>query len=187
MGHYYINNISRPKTWQNLGCKGVTLCLTQILMLKLYRHINMKHKVYRRRSLLQSITVTSKQSLQEIVTRIIKYQEEDNAHFSHTVCRLKYIHVVLLCFAFGGCTISYCGYIQCIYPYSSGLIHRCAWWRHQMETFSAFLALCAGNSPVTGEFPSQRPVTRSFDVFMICAWIKCWVIWDAIALIMTSS
>ena len=25
--------------------------------------------------------------------------------------------------------------------------------------------LCAGNSPVTGEFPSQRPMTRSFDVF----------------------
>ena len=39
------------------------------------------------------------------------------------------------------------------------------WWRHQMETFSALLALCAGNSPVTGEFPSQRPVTRRFDVF----------------------
>ena len=39
------------------------------------------------------------------------------------------------------------------------------WWRHQMEIFSALLALCAGNSPVTGEFPSQRPVTRSFDVF----------------------
>ena len=34
-----------------------------------------------------------------------------------------------------------------------------------METFSASLALCAGNSPVTGEFPPQRPVTRSFDVF----------------------
>ena len=39
------------------------------------------------------------------------------------------------------------------------------WWRHQMETFSALLVLWAGNSPVTGEFPSQRPVTRSFDVF----------------------
>ena len=38
-------------------------------------------------------------------------------------------------------------------------------WRHQMEIFSALLALCVGNSPVTGEFPSQRPVTRSFDVF----------------------
>ena len=39
------------------------------------------------------------------------------------------------------------------------------WWRHQMETFSALLAICAGNSPVTGEFPTQRPVTRSFAVF----------------------
>ena len=34
-----------------------------------------------------------------------------------------------------------------------------------MEIFSALLVLCAGNSPVTGDFPSQRPVTRSFDVF----------------------
>ena len=34
-----------------------------------------------------------------------------------------------------------------------------------METFSALLAICAGNSPVTGEFHTQRPVTRSFDVF----------------------
>ena len=34
-----------------------------------------------------------------------------------------------------------------------------------METFSALLALCEGNPPVTGGFPSQRPVTRSFDVF----------------------
>ena len=34
-----------------------------------------------------------------------------------------------------------------------------------METFSALLAICAGNSPVPGEFPAQWPVTRSFDVF----------------------
>ena len=33
------------------------------------------------------------------------------------------------------------------------------WWRHQMETFFALTAICAGNSP------KQRPVTRSFDVF----------------------
>ena len=39
------------------------------------------------------------------------------------------------------------------------------WWRHQMEAFSALLAICAGNSPVPGEFHAQRPVTRSFDVF----------------------
>ena len=33
-----------------------------------------------------------------------------------------------------------------------------------METFFALLAFCAGNSLVTGEFPAQKPVTRSFDV-----------------------
>ena len=38
-------------------------------------------------------------------------------------------------------------------------------WRHQIETFSALLALCERNRPATGGFPSQRPVTRSFDVF----------------------
>ena len=51
----------------------------------------------------------------------------------------------------------------------------CCWWlycpgkyclRHQMKTFSASLALCAGNSPVAGEFPSHRPVARS---------LNCWV------------
>ena len=46
------------------------------------------------------------------------------------------------------------------------------WWRHQMETFSALLAICAGNSPVSGEFPAQRPVTRSFDVFFDVRLIK---------------
>ena len=39
------------------------------------------------------------------------------------------------------------------------------WWRHQMKTFPALLAICAGNPLVIGEFPTQRPVTRSFDVF----------------------
>ena len=39
-----------------------------------------------------------------------------------------------------------------------------SWWRHQMQPFSALLALCAGNSP-PGEFPAQRPVMWSFDVF----------------------
>ena len=40
-----------------------------------------------------------------------------------------------------------------------------SWWRNQMETFSVLLAICAGKSLVTGEFPAQRPVTRSFDIF----------------------
>ena len=49
----------------------------------------------------------------------------------------------------------HCYGIQCSY----------SWWRHQMETFSALLALCKGNSPAIGEFPPQRPVTRCFGVF----------------------
>ena len=67
------------------------------------------------------------------------------------------------------------------------------WWRHQMETFSASLALCARNSPVTGELPAQRPVMRSFGVFFdlhlnkrLSKTITRLVIWDAIALIMTT-
>ena len=44
-----------------------------------------------------------------------------------------------------------------------------------METFSALLAICAGNSPASCEFPTQRPVTRSFDVcFFICVQINGW-------------
>ena len=34
-------------------------------------------------------------------------------------------------------------------------------WKH----FPRYWLLCAGNSPITDEFPSQRPVTQSFDVF----------------------
>ena len=33
------------------------------------------------------------------------------------------------------------------------------------EHFKVLLAICAGYSPVTGEFPTQRPVTQSFEVF----------------------
>ena len=34
-----------------------------------------------------------------------------------------------------------------------------------MEKISALLAICAGNSSVPGKYPTQRPVTRSCDVF----------------------
>ena len=48
-----------------------------------------------------------------------------------------------------------------------------AWWRHQMETFSALLALCAGNSPVTGEFPSQGQWRGA--LMLSLAWINGWL------------
>ena len=54
-------------------------------------------------------------------------------------------------------------------------------WKH----FPRYWPFMQGNSPVNGEFPTQRPATRTFDVFLICAWIKdcvkieMLVIWDA--------
>ena len=54
-----------------------------------------------------------------------------------------------------------------------GLLRHGSWWCHQMETFSALLALVR---KTTGHrwIPSKRPVTRSFDVTFICARTKGW-------------
>ena len=52
-------------------------------------------------------------------------------------------------------------------------------WRYQMETCSTLLALSEGNPPVTRGFPSQRPVTRSFDVFFYLRLIGLENNWDA--------
>ena len=43
------------------------------------------------------------------------------------------------------------------------------WWRHQMETFSALLAICAGNSPHKGQWHGALMFS------LICAWINRWV------------
>ena len=70
-------------------------------------------------------------------------------------------------------SMSILGSFLCMYRPLTAQNHE--WWCHQMEKFSALLAICAGNSPVTGEFPAQRPVTRSFDVLLWSAWINGWV------------
>ena len=43
------------------------------------------------------------------------------------------------------------------------------WWRHQMETLSALLAICAGNSPHT------KASDGALVFSLICAWINGWV------------
>ena len=69
---------------------------------------------------------------------------------SSSICHIINIDVTI-------CTSDYYSYFNCnLYQ----------WRYHQMETFSALLAICAENSPVSGDFPAQRPVTRSFDVFL---------------------
>ena len=50
-----------------------------------------------------------------------------------------------------------------------------SWWRHQMETFSALLAICAGNSPVPDEFPHKGQRRRALMFSLIFAWINGWV------------
>ena len=58
-----------------------------------------------------------------------------------------------------------CSSAYACYRYNLSKHATISWWRHQMETLSALLAISAGNSPVTGEFPAERPVARSFGAF----------------------
>ena len=50
-----------------------------------------------------------------------------------------------------------------------------SWWRHQMETFSALLALCAGNSSVPVNSPHKGQWRGALMFSLICVWINGWV------------
>ena len=65
---------------------------------------------------------------------------------------------------------------------NSTCFHACAnnfvnsWWRHQMETFFASLATCAGYSPVTREFPAHKGQWRgALMVSLIWSWTNGWL------------
>ena len=47
-----------------------------------------------------------------------------------------------------------------------------SWWRHQMETCSALLAICAGNSPVNSPRKGQWRGALMFS--LICTWVNDW-------------
>ena len=47
-------------------------------------------------------------------------------------------------------------------------------WRHQMETFSTLLSLCAGNQPATDGFPHKETVTRTSDVSLLSVQTNYW-------------
>ena len=53
--------------------------------------------------------------------------------------------------------------------------HNNTWWRHQMETFSALLAICAGNSPVPVNSPHKGHWRGALMFSLICVWINGWV------------
>ena len=50
-----------------------------------------------------------------------------------------------------------------------------SWWRHQMETFSALLAICAAHSPVPAKSPHKGQWRGALMFSLICAWINGWV------------
>ena len=54
-------------------------------------------------------------------------------------------------------------------------LERSSWWRHQMETFSALLAIFKGNSPVTSEFPHKGQWRGALMFSFIFVWKKVWV------------
>ena len=105
------------------------------------------------------------------------------SHFCHLYKRILHfildptnswsiLDQVIACCLFGGILFNYYYFINALnrhifqnigcvkYTYKDY-----TWWSHQIETVSALLAICAGNSPVPGEFPAHRPVARSFGIF----------------------
>ena len=67
-------------------------------------------------------------------------------------------------------------YSMCEHIWWASLYMKCIWWRHQMETFSVLLALCAGihRSPVNSLHKGQWRGALMFS--LICARINGWVI-----------
>ena len=63
--------------------------------------------------------------------------------------------------------------IDLVLPQYSGF--GTTWWRHQMETFSALLAICAGNSPVPVNSPHKGQWRGTLMFSFICVWITSWV------------
>ena len=90
-----------------------------------------------------------------------RYETVSKHHAASNVTIITYIEEI----------VKYCGNSEIprkIRKYRSN-----SWRRHQLETLSALLAFCVGNSPVTSEFPAQMLVTRSFDVFFDLGLNKC--------------
>ena len=67
-------------------------------------------------------------------------------------------------------------WVKCVIPHPIQTRLQCImpWWRHQMETFSASLALYAGNSPVPVNSPHKCQWRGALMFSLICAWINDW-------------
>ena len=57
----------------------------------------------------------------------------------------------------------------------NSVLYLASWWRHQMDTFSALLALCAGKSPASVNFSHKGQWCGALMFSLTCAWISGWV------------
>ena len=77
--------------------------------------------------------------------------------------------------------LNFCGIAPYVDCHICESMAQCHMMMSSNGNISALLVLWAGNWPVTGEFPSQRPVTRSLDVYFdlrLNKWLskqsRCW-------------
>ena len=71
-------------------------------------------------------------------------------------------------------TMPQCGILHSLTLDRGGInsMYVSTWWRHQMETFSALLAICAGNSPVPDEFPTTLRLNKRLSKQWWCWWFE---------------
>ena len=74
----------------------------------------------------------------------------------------------------GWLTAGSIGYSGAKHQYFAQYFH-ISWWRHQMEIFSASLALCAGKSPIPGNSLHKGQWHWALMFSLICAWINDWI------------
>ena len=102
-------------------------------------------------------------SLIKLVTRALL--------FHHKVSKFKMIANPALWFLPQNCYSCIIDYFETV---STALTSR-SWWRHQMETFSALLAICARNSPVPVNSPHKGQWCGALMYSLICVWMHDWV------------
>ena len=103
---------------------------------------------------------------------------QENA-FEKKVCESG-VHVILalMCFWLTHCPLRTLPNVDLVIVLSSGrkpLLEFKSWWRHQMETFYALLAICAGNSPAPVNSPHKGQWRGALMFSLICSRINDWV------------
>ena len=118
------------------------------------------------------------QTIRLLITRIWNgfHSTERKKLVHHQICLMKitrYLMLLLSTTPWSLSTTQLCDMLVYYIKAYSLLAH--TWWRHQMEAFSALLALCAGISPVPVNSPHKGQRRGALMLSLICAWMNDWV------------